>query len=161
MPDSPSPTLAVRAHAVIHEHLLLSAATALIPEPILCTTALTGVHLRLVAELSELYSVPFSPKAGRALLIAAGAGIFTRYALARPFVRRAVAAFAPILLPIWFIGGSVIAAGFTHFLGQAIVRHYEAGGTFADFDWGEFRRDTFDRLGLPGPSRPAAAAVPA
>jgi uncharacterized protein (DUF697 family) len=127
--------------------VLLSGATALIPDPVLCTTALTGVHVRLVDELSRLYGVPFAPKTGRALLIAAGAGLLTKGLLAQSFARRLIALHAPILIPLWYGGGAVLAGTFTHFLGQALIQHYEDGGTFADFDWRKFRDEAARRLG--------------
>jgi uncharacterized protein (DUF697 family) len=158
--DAPPPSLpsrSARARALVHEHVLLSGATALIPDPLLCTTALTGVHLRLVDELSRLYGVPFAAKAGRALLIGAGAGLLTKGLLAQPFARRLIAAAAPVLIPLWFAGGAVLAGTFTHFLGEALIGHYEAGGTFADFDWKKFRDEAARRLARPfAPAAPAA-----
>ena len=145
-----------RARALVHEHVLLSGATALIPDPLLCTTALTGVHVRLVDELSRLYGVPFAPKTGRAPLLAAAAGLLTKGLLAQPFARRMIAAYAPVLIPLWFAGGAVLAGTFTYFLGEALTSHYEAGGTFADFDWKRFRDEAARRLKRPLAPSPVA-----
>lgn len=155
----PTSTLAARAGAAVREHTLLAAAAALIPEPVLCTTGVAAVHLRMLTELSEIYAVPFSPPAGRVLLAAASAGLLTDCVLARPLVRRAIGALGPLILPVWFVGGAVLAGGFTHFLGQAVTRHYERGGTLADFDWPGFRREFGGKLKarLPGVSIKAGA----
>jgi len=139
--------------------VLLSGATALIPDPVLCTTALTGVHVRLVDELSKLYRVPFASKTGRALVIGAAAGLLTKGLLAQPFIRRLLALHAPLLIPLWFGGGAVLAGTFTHFLGESLTRHYEEGGTFADFDWKKFRDEVARQLRRP--LGPAVAAQPA
>ncbi len=152
------PSRLARGRALTHEHVLLSGATALIPDPILCTTALTGVHVRLVDELSRLYRVPFAPKAGRALLIGAGAGLLTQGLLSQPFARRIIAAYAPVLIPLWFAGGAILAGTFTHLLGEALIRHYESGGTFADFDWKKFRDEAARRLRRPAPAPALAPA---
>ncbi len=143
---APTSTLATRAQAIVREHVLLSAGAALIPEAVLCTTSITGAHIRMLSELSKLYGVPFSPKTGKALLIAAGAGLLTDGLLGMPLAKRAIAALAPVIIPVWFLGGAIIAGTFSHLLGHAFIRHYERGGTFADFDWHEFRREITDKI---------------
>jgi len=148
----PTPAVTARAREVVREHMLLSVASALMPDPILCTTALAGVHVDLLIALSRLYDVTFSPKVGRILLVAATGGALTYGVLAQPMVRRAIAALMPVIVPLWFIGGSVLAGGLTHFLGHAFIRHYENGGTFEDFDWHRFRHELAQKLGFPPPA---------
>ena len=149
----PKPARVGRAGMIVREYMLLSAASALVPEPILCTTALAGTHLEMLVDLSKLYRVPFSPQTGRVLLVAASGGAITSAILGGRCIRRLTLAF-PVLLPLWFVGGSILAGTFTHLLGHAIIRHYEKGGTFADFDWHAFRHELAQKLGFP---RPAAA----
>lgn len=155
----PTPAITGRARAIIREHVLLSAASALVPDPILCTTAVTAAHLDMLEALSRLYAVPYSVKTGRVLLTAALGGAITAGLLGQPLVRRAILALSPIILPIWFIGGSVIAGSLTHLLGHAVVRHYEKGGTLHTFDWHAFRRELAQKLGFPRPANviPVAA----
>jgi uncharacterized protein (DUF697 family) len=154
----PTPAVTARARELVREHMLLSVASALVPEPILCTTAVAGVHLDLLIALSRLYDVPFSPKVGRVLLLAATSGALTYGVLAQPVVRRAIAALMPMIMPLWFVGGSILAGGFTHVLGHAFIRHYENGGTFEDFDWHRFRHEIAQKLGFPRPpARPIVA----
>ena len=143
-----TPAITAQAKHIVREHMLLSAGSALIPEPILCTTAITAAHVRMLAELSRLYKKPFNPKMAEILLVAASGGALTYCVLTQPFVRRALAGFAPIILPIWFLGGSVMAGTLTHFMGQAFIRHYESGGTYRTFDWKEFAREVEDKLGV-------------
>ncbi len=68
--------------------------------------------------------------------------------LGQPMVRRALAGLAPVIFPAWFIGGAILAGSLTHFLGRAIIRHYEGGGTYQNFDWEEFGREVQGKLGL-------------
>jgi len=128
-----------------------------IPEPIVCTVAVTGAHLRMLEELSNLYHVDFSPKKVRILLIAATGGALTDWVLGWSAIRRVVAAYAPIILPIWFVGGSILAGSLTHFMGHAFIRHYENGGTYQTFDWAEFRRELLGKFAPLLPRAPATA----
>jgi hypothetical protein len=143
-----TPAITAQAKHLVREHMLLSAGSALIPEPILCTTAVTASHLRMLDELSRLYQKPFNPKVVEVLLVAATGGALTYCVLSQPFVRRALAALAPVILPIWFLGGSVLAGTLTHLMGQAFIKHYESGGTYRTFDWDEFAHKVEGKLGL-------------
>jgi uncharacterized protein (DUF697 family) len=143
-----TPAITAQAKQVVREHMLLSAGSALIPEPILCTTAVTAAHLRMLAELSQLYKKPFNPKVAEVLLVAASGGALTYCVLGQPFVRRALATLGPVILPLWFLGGSVMAGTLTHFMGLAFIRHYESGGTYRTFDWEEFAREFEGKLGI-------------
>lgn len=143
-----TPAITAQAKLVVREHMLLSAGSALIPEPILCTTAVTAAHIRMIDELSKLYEKPFDPKVAEVLLVAAAGGALSYCVLGQPFVRRALASFAPIILPIWFLGGSVMAGTLTHFMGLAFIRHYESGGTYHTFDWEEFAHEFEGKLGI-------------
>jgi hypothetical protein len=95
--------------------------------------------------------LPVAAGTGRVLLVAAAGGAITSVALGQRCLRRLVFAF-PVILPLWFLGGSILAGTFTHLLGHAIVRHYEKGGTFADFDWHAFRQEIARKLGFPRPA---------
>jgi uncharacterized protein (DUF697 family) len=153
----PKPARAGRAGAIVREYMLLSAASALVPDPVLCMTAVTGAHLEMLADLSKLYRVPFSPKTGRVLLVGAGSGAVTYVLLGRRCIRRLIFAF-PAMVPLWFLGGSILAGTFTHLLGHAMIRHFEKGGDFYTFDWHAFRHEIAQKLGLPRPARVIPAA---
>lgn len=141
------PDVSARARAIVREYAILSAASALIPAPIVCTTAVTGVHLEMLIELSKLYNKPFHPPSLRIMLIAAGGGGVTDAVIRLKWIERIVASLGRVIVPIWFIGGAAMAGTFTHLLGQAFVRHYEAGGTYRTFDWNVFRRETLKKAG--------------
>ncbi|MGH7996582.1 MAG: hypothetical protein ACREFX_09545 [Opitutaceae bacterium] len=156
---SPQDALRGHAEAIIRRHALLAGAAALVPEGMLCAGAVASVQLEMLAALARLYGVPFAPKTERILLTAGLAGALTDCVVALPFVRRILGALAPFVLPLWFIGSAVTAAGFTHAFGRAVTRHYESGGTMRTFDWAGFRGDIGRKLGLPAPDR--AASEPA
>ncbi|HEY3756660.1 MAG TPA: hypothetical protein VGL42_10970 [Opitutaceae bacterium] len=141
------PEVSARAREIVRECTVLSAASALIPAPIICTTAVTGVHLEMLIDLSKLYGKPFHPPSLRIMLLAAAGGGVTDVVIRMRWVQRLVSAIAPVIIPIWFIGGAAMAGAFTHLLGYAFIRHYEAGGTYRTFDWNEFRRGTLKKAG--------------
>ncbi len=150
LPLKVTPAITAKARRIVKEHVLLSAGSALIPEPILCTTAVTAAHLRMLDELSRHYQKPFDAKAVRVLLIGAlGGGVMALF-LGRPGSRRAIAALAPVIIPLWFVGGCLVAGTLTHLMGLAFIRHYERGGTYLTFDWAKFRQKLLALVGLNG-----------
>jgi hypothetical protein len=154
-----TPAITAQARIIVRDHVLLSAGSALIPEPILCTTAVTAAHLRMLDELSRHYQKPFDAKAVRVLLVGAmGGGVMALF-LGRPGSRKAITALAPVIIPLWFIGGCLVAGTLTHLMGLAFIRHYERGGTYDSFDWAKFREKLLALVGLDGAKAKIEAAL--
>ena len=143
-----TPAITAQARRIVREHVLLSAGSALIPEPILCTTAVTAAHLRMLDELSRHYKKPFDAKAVRVLVMGATGGVGMAVVLGRPGSRHLISALAPVLIPLWFAGGCVVAGTLTHLMGLAFIRHYERGGTYDNFNWTKFRERLLALVGL-------------
>jgi uncharacterized protein (DUF697 family) len=133
----------------------MCAAVSFVPNPIANSLAITGVQLKMLSDLSQLYGVPFSQDLVRSLLGATAGGVIN-FILARNPVTRGVRDFlmatVPLIaLPLRFLAGPAFIAGYTVVLGNSFIRHYECGGSYLDFNWRNFRHELARKLGLPHP----------
>lgn len=125
-----------RAREIIRDHSLLAGGAHVIPVPFVNSLTVAGVQLKMLAELSSLYGKNFDHQAGRNLVSALGMGaihhIFTEYS-GRGLGLLALAAMPAVGLTLAFVAWPAAFATYTHALGIALVRHYDAGGEFKDF----------------------------
>ncbi len=118
-----------KAEKIIRRYALGSTLTAFGSAAL--TSALWGGlgGLMLVEELSDLYDVPYSEQMASGILAAATTGAQAGI----------VSAQALRVIPILgLLGGGLPAAalnaGLTYLVGQALAKHYEAGGQLQDFN---------------------------
>ena len=155
-----TPAVSARARAMVREYAVMCAAASFTPVPVLDSLAVTGVQLKMLADLSRHYRVPFSQNIARAMLTAVAGGLFN-FLLARNPVTGALRHFVNtalpwIALPLRLLTGPSLMAAYTLILGNAFIRHYEKGGDYLDFNWRHFRVELTRKLGLPpAAGRPA------
>jgi len=122
-----------RADAIIRRNVLWALGAGVVPLPLLDIVAISGVQLKMLAELSELYKLPFQEEIARKLVsslfssvVGVKAGVILGASIAKflPTVGTAVGVVAVPLL-----GGA-----FTMATGKVFVMHFESGGTLLDFD---------------------------
>jgi hypothetical protein len=115
--SEPAPTPAVAADAaaprskrdrasdIVRSNLAWSAAAGVLPLPLFDLIAITGVQLKMVAEISAVYKVPFSEHAARSV----------------------------ILSLLGTLGGGAVATAFVASAFK-FIEHFERGGTILDLD---------------------------
>jgi len=139
-PAGPKPPPAVdtvsrvgRADAIVRRNVLWALGAGVVPFPIFDAVAITGVQLKMLAELSELYKVSFSESIAKKLLgslisslggVALGTVVGASLVKMIPSVGTALG-----IVSVPLIGGAA-----THATGKVFVMHFEAGGTLLDFD---------------------------
>jgi uncharacterized protein (DUF697 family) len=122
---------------IVRVHTILSVTANFVPVPILGSVIISGIQLQMAADLARHYSAGFDPSRARAIFAAAGAGLANEIATQTSLASsaRAFILSIPVLgQPLRLLGWPLLLAAYTHVLGEAYVRHYEAGGRFADFD---------------------------
>ncbi|MEN9314595.1 MAG: hypothetical protein RIS35_988 [Pseudomonadota bacterium] len=121
-----------KALALIAEHVPWAAGAGLIPVPALDMAALVGLQLRMLARMSALYGVPFSEsrtKSAVASLLGTVLASGTGAALG------SLVKFVPVVGSLVGLAATPAAfAAATHAIGRVFLMHFEAGGTFLDFD---------------------------
>jgi uncharacterized protein (DUF697 family) len=122
-----------RGLKTVKKYMWWSMGAGLIPVPILDLAAVSGVQLKMLADLSEIYDVPFEKSRVKAVVgsligsVVPGAvsyGAFGSLCKTLPVVG-AVAGTTTMVL---FCGASAWA------LGKVFIQHFESGGTFLDFN---------------------------
>lgn len=131
-------TPAVTSKKIVRNYMWWSMGAGLIPVPLVDMAAVTGVQLKMVADISKLYDVKFSENRGRSIIISL-LGSLVPNAFARGFVGSLVKA----LPVVGTIGGtlsmSLFSGAATYAIGQVFIQHFELGGTLLDFDADKMR----------------------
>ncbi len=122
----------VAANGIVKNHIIASIALGLVPVPLFDLAALTATQMSMLRNLSDHYGVSFEESNSKALLTSLVGGSLP--------VLGAVGFSSLIkLIPgIGTLGGSaslsIVAGAVTYAIGQTFIMHFEAGGTFEDFD---------------------------
>ena len=122
-----------QAMRVVRRYALFSAGAGLIPIHYLDLAAISGVQLKMLAEVSKIYDVPFQESRGKAVVgslvgsvvpASLSFGTFGSMLKAVPVV--GVLAGTPAM--VLFCGATAWS------LGKVFIQHYESGGTFLNFE---------------------------
>jgi len=116
----------------VKKYMWWSMGAGLIPVPFLDLAAVSGVQLKMLADLSEIYEVPFQKSRVKAVVgsligsvvpTAVSYGTFGSLCKTVPVVGTVAGTTTMVL----FSGASAWA------LGKVFIQHFESGGTFLDF----------------------------
>jgi uncharacterized protein (DUF697 family) len=123
---------------LVNTYMGWSVGAGLIPLPLLDLAAITGVQLKMIHSISQLYGVPFARDAAKSIIGAlVGGGSST--ALAVPAA--SALKFVPI---VGQIAGTLtepaLAAATTYALGKVFIQHYETGGNLLNFNAHDLRQ---------------------
>ena len=117
---------------IVRKWTYAAAGAGLIPIPIADLAAIAAVQLKLVADLSAHYGVPFYRNQGKAALGALTGTMVSRQI--SPFVGSALKAI-PVIGQFGGIAASTLSAGSaTYAVGRVFDMHFASGGTLLDFD---------------------------
>lgn len=128
-----------RAEAIIKRNTLWSLGAGLLPFPVVDLFLASGVQLKMLKELSELYEVTFSNAIAKKIItslvssvggVMIGASIGASLGKAIPGIGSALGL---VLSP-------VTVGAFTYATGRVFLMHFESGGTFLDFDPHKMRK---------------------
>lgn len=130
----------IDASKIISSAMAWSAAAGLVPVPVLDLMALATVQGKMVVDLSSLYG----ERAGNEVatgLVSVLLGTLTPAGLTGALASSGLKA-TPVIGPVL---GAVSMAGFssaaTYAIGKIFVRHFEGGGTIANFSPKEIEED--------------------
>lgn len=127
------------ASIIIKNHMLWSMGAGFIPVPIVDFFAVGYLQLDMIRQLSKIYEIDFKEAEGKAIITS-----ITTAGLAKLGAARAVK-FIPVVGSI--LGGvalSILSGASTYAVGYAFKKHFEAGGTFLDFDLSKLKKNYKD-----------------
>jgi uncharacterized protein (DUF697 family) len=123
----------LEAKSLVKKFTIYSFGFGLVPWPVLDVLSITGVQLKMLASMSELYNEPFSRQFARKSMASLIGGIGSQ-AIGRGVVG-SLLKFIPGLGQIaGVVSVSMISAATTYAIGQVFIQHFESGGTFLTFD---------------------------
>jgi uncharacterized protein (DUF697 family) len=146
------------AHAIIRRHAGYSAVTGLIPLPVLDAFAIMGVQVKMISELAELYGLPFSRQAVKAIVTATIGGILPVSPLGGAALT--AARYVPVIGPL--LGIAVVpafASALTWAVGRAFAGHFENGGDISNIDLSAMKEQVKRGLGSTPTDTPRATAT--
>ncbi|MFZ4856290.1 MAG: YcjF family protein [Desulfuromonadaceae bacterium] len=117
-----------KAMATLHTYSAMSAATGLIPLPLVDIAGLMTIQLLMLKKLSKHYNIPFDSQRSKSAIAILVSGVNSGY----------IAASSSKWIP--FIGGFSMAAmpvvngALSYAVGRVFIKHFASGGTFRDFD---------------------------
>ena len=118
-----------KAMIIIKKYTALSSTAALIPMPLVDLAASTGLQLKMLKDLCDLYEIPFSEHRGKALITTLISGYHVGL-FAGSFAK---------LIPVISMAGAiasmfVLSGSVTYAVGLLFMYHFGKGGTLSDFD---------------------------
>ena len=135
-----------QADALIHRNVLWALGAGVIPLPVFDIVAITGIQMKMLKELSDLYEIKFTQQLVKKSVGALASG------LGSVALGTALGGSLAKLIPglgqtLGVISVPLVAAAFTRATGRIFLMHFEAGGTLLDFDpalMREYFREEFE-----------------
>jgi uncharacterized protein (DUF697 family) len=146
-----APWRRARAREIVRDHALFAAgATCLLVPGVNCLAA-GAVQIRMLAQLARLFGRDFDESLGQALVGSFSLGfvhyVFSQHSGAAGWKLALTA--VPVVGPALALAISpAIIAFFTHLLGEACLRHFEAGKPFSAFKAADLVNTPFAPLAL-------------
>ena len=120
------------AQAVVKTHIVAGMSLGLLPLPLFDIAVLSGAQLNMLRSLCKHYDVDFNEKIGKSLLSSLASGSLPVLTV------MGLSSVSKIIPGIGSIAGglsvSVSSGAMMYAAGQVFIKHFEAGGTLADFD---------------------------
>ncbi len=119
--------------ATVKRYMWWTGGASLIPVPWVDLAAVAGVELKMLADLSKIYGIPFERSRGKAA-IASLIGFVLPHALAYGAIGSALKAVPVVGALAGAPAMAMFTAAYTWAVGNVFIQHFEAGGTFLDFE---------------------------
>jgi uncharacterized protein (DUF697 family) len=131
------------ANRIMNKFVLYSGAAGLVPIPIFDIAAITGVQLKMLADLAKHYELPFSHDRGKSIVTALLGGLVsTKLGFGEVgSLMKGVPVIGPV---IGMFTTTIFASAATYAIGKVFIQHFESGGTFLDFDPDKVRKHFAD-----------------
>jgi uncharacterized protein (DUF697 family) len=121
-----------RALGIVRKYAPWAAGAGILPVPGVDLAAVLGVQMRMLAALAKEYDVPFRQQAAKSVVATLMAAVLQNTAAGG---LASAIKFVPVLgSAVGIAALPALAAAGTFAVGKVFIAHFEAGGTFLDFD---------------------------
>lgn len=130
------------ADNIIKKHVLFAMGGSLVPIPVIDIVAVTGIQIDMIKQLGILYDLNYQGSLGKSTLVALTGNSISR-------IGASMLKGIPVVGTI--LGGitqTILAGASTLAVGEVMVKHFEKGGTFLDFDlddWKEYYDERYQQ----------------
>jgi uncharacterized protein (DUF697 family) len=133
----------LKAESVVKSNVLWSLGAGLIPFPLADLFALTTVQVRMLAQLADLYGVPYTKDGAKGVLASLLSGsAATGLSVGTHSTIKSIPVFGQT---VGAAATSIYGGALTYAVGCVFIRHFESGGTLLDFDASKVK-DSFKDL---------------
>jgi uncharacterized protein (DUF697 family) len=122
-----------RTSAVIKNYMWWSVGAGLIPFPFVDLMAVSGVQLKMLAEISKVYGVEFQEGRGK-MLVASLIGYVVPSVLSFGSAATLLKAIPVVGHLVGAPSMGIFCGASTYAVGKVFMQHFEAGGTFLTFN---------------------------
>jgi uncharacterized protein (DUF697 family) len=137
-----------QANKLVKNYMWWSMGAGLIPFPLIDLAAVTGVQIKMLKDVSDIYDIEFSQNRGKSIVSGLIGSI-----VPNTLSHSMLGSLFKVVPFIGTISGSVSMAVFsgaaTYAIGKVFIQHFEAGGTFLNFNPSEVK-EYFKKLYLEG-----------
>jgi len=120
------------ALATVRRYMLWSTGAALIPVPFADIIALLAAQMKLIAELSKIYNIPFE-KSGVQAVVGSLLGYILPEALSEGLFGSLLKAVPGVGVLVGIPSFALFVSAYTWALGRVFIMHFESGGKLLDF----------------------------
>ena len=125
-------TKTAEGDSIVKRYMLGAFAVGLVPLPLVDVAALSGVQLKMLHSLSNLYGVEFSSHLGKPMIASLLGGSI-------PVSLSSHVASLVKGIPVYgqltgMVSRSIFGGASTYAIGKVFIQHFESGGTFLTFD---------------------------
>lgn len=129
------------ANEIVNKYMLPSLAVGIIPIPLVDLAALMAIQVKLVHSLANHYQVEFSGELEKSMIAGLLGGSFTVETTASLMK----------IIPVYgqisgMISTAIVGGATTYAVGKVFIQHFEAGGTFLNFNPEEVREYFAEQL---------------
>jgi uncharacterized protein (DUF697 family) len=154
-PTSDNSTSNQAAAAVIKRYATYSAVTGLVPLPVIDAMVLTGIQVKMISALAEVYQKPFSQDAVKGYAAAIVGGVLPVSPLAGTAIH--AVRFIPFIGPL--LGITVVpafASALTWAVGKVFANHFETGHDLFNVEINDMKEKVKRNIARVGKGTPAA-----
>ena len=114
---------------IVRNYTLCSAGAGVVPIPLLDMAAMMTLQMLMVHKLAKHYGIPYKEQQSKAAVSGLIGGVSAGYLGGGAFIKM-----IPLFGIFSYAAMPAINAAISYAVGKVFIQHFEAGGTFLDFD---------------------------
>ena len=127
-----------KARTIVRKYMYLSMGSGLVPIPFVDLALVSGVQLKMLSEISNIYDVPVKDNIGKAVI-----GSWVGFAGPHSMACGVIPSMLKSIPVLGYLAGGptmvLLCGAYSWALGNTFIQHFESGGTFLNFDSGKVK----------------------